>query len=168
MTASEDAGETLTLRAPVDASSSFRHWAETLRTWLPDCSVVEVGSTGIPGLPSKGDLDIAVVADTATAWTEAVKGIRHHLEPHEPQHWSATWASFRGAGAAGEVGVQVVVAGGEEDGYLRGFRALLQRDASVVARYAALKESHDGRSMQDYRMAKGRFVQDELGVPRST
>jgi GrpB-like predicted nucleotidyltransferase (UPF0157 family) len=124
--------------------------------------VEEVGSTGVPDLPTKGDLDVAVVAADATSWLGAVETLQRHLEPHEPQHWSQTWASFRGSTDAGEAGVQVVPARSDEDAYLRGFRALLLRDAAVVARYAALKAQHDGRSMDDYRAAKGRFVQDEL------
>ena len=85
-----------------------------------------------------------------------------NLEPHEPEHWSATWASFRGTGESGEVGVQVVVAHSEEDTFLRGFRTLLLQDPAVVARYATWKEHYDGRSMHEYRVAKGRFVQREV------
>lgn len=160
----EDAHEVFTLSDPADASLSLDYWLPLLLGWTVDCSVAEVGSTGVPGLPTKGDLDVAVVAVGASTWQEAVTALGLHLTPHEPQHWSATWASLRGDAPAGDVGVQVVVAGSEEDAYLRGFRSLLLRDPHVVERYRALKVKHDGGSMKEYRAAKGRFVEVELAA----
>lgn len=157
-----DGDEVLRLKASIDAGVAFRVWSLRLTGWLPDCLVAEVGSTGVTGLPTKGDLDVAVVAPDAVAWSDVVARLGPHLEPHEPEHWSATWASFRGTGESGEVGVQVVVAHSEEDTFLRGFRTLLLQDPAVVARYATLKEHYDGRSMREYRVAKGRFVQREV------
>ncbi|CAA9234613.1 MAG: hypothetical protein AVDCRST_MAG52-1243 [uncultured Blastococcus sp.] len=162
-----DAGEgqeTFLLSPSADTSRRLDHWLPLLRLWTGDCPVVEVGSTGIPGLPTKGDLDVAAMAAGTTTWQHAVDALHRHLAPHEPQHWSPTWASFRGDGPAGDVGVHVVSEGSDEDAYLRGFRALLMHDPAVVARYRALKTRHDGGAMAAYRAAKGRFVAAELAA----
>jgi len=162
----DDMVETLSLVGPVDAKECLAHWLPRLRGWAPGCPVVEVGSTGVPGLTTKGDVDVAVVAPDPPSWQDAVLAFRVRLTPHEPEHWSATWASFHGDSAGFRIGVQLVLSGSEEDEYLRGFRRLLLSDAAVVERYAALKHRHLGRPVPEYRAAKGRFVDGELVAER--
>ncbi len=162
----DDMVETLSLVGPVAATGCLSRWLPRLRDWAPDCLLVEVGSTGVPGLSTKGDVDVAVVAPDRPSWQDVVLALRVRLTPHEPEHWSATWASFHGDSAGFCIGVQLVLSGGEEDEFLRGFRGLLFDDAAVVERYAALKARHLGGPMRDYREAKGRFVEAELAAKR--
>lgn len=162
----DDPVDALCLVGPVDATDCLAHWLPLLRGWAPGCLVAEVGSTGVPGLTTKGDLDVAVVAADLPLWQEAVVAFRKRVTLHEPEHWSAAWASFHGDSTAGGIGVQLVLSGSEEDELLRGFRVLLLGDAAVVERYAALKRRYLGKPVREYRAAKGQLVDAELAARR--
>jgi GrpB-like predicted nucleotidyltransferase (UPF0157 family) len=152
--------EQLRLLEPVDASEALAYWLPVVRGWSGESLVEEVGSTGIPGLPTKGDLDLVVVAASPRHFEGCREQLSLYLEPHEPEHWSDAWASFTGDHLdAGPVGVQVVVKNSEEDRVLRGFRALLLSNSAVVEDYTTLKRAYADKPMREYRLAKGEFVE---------
>ncbi len=60
-----------------------------------------------------------------------------------------------------DVAVQLIVAGGEHDSFVE-FADALRADGALVERYNALKQSWDGRPMEEYRAAKAEFIEAVL------
>jgi GrpB-like predicted nucleotidyltransferase (UPF0157 family) len=145
------------MEAEVGAAVS-RHRRQ-IAALVPQAEVIHVGSTAIPGALTKGDVDL-LVRVAAHEFDPVVRALRSVYAVHQPENWTATYASFVDPAAAGPpVGVQLVVSGGEEDGFFEPFIEALEQDEALLAEYNALKRRLDGADYERYTREKGEFVE---------
>jgi GrpB-like predicted nucleotidyltransferase (UPF0157 family) len=129
---------------------------------VPDAKVTHVGSTAIPGALTKGDLDL-LVRVPAGDFESSVRALRSAYAVHQPENWTATFASFVDPDAADPpVGVQLVVPGSDEESLFEPFIAALTRDPCLLDEYNALKTRLDGADYDRYTREKGEFVERVL------
>lgn len=131
----------------------------TLAKLVPEADVVEVGSTAIPGVIGKGDLDVLVRVPEGRfqATRQALDG----AFPRNPEQLSN--AIYQGYTVPSEldVAIQLTVAGGPYDDFLP-FLEALRAEPELVQAYNALKRRWDGKPMDAYREAKSSFIQAVL------
>lgn len=125
---------------------------------LPGADVEEIGATTIPGSITKGDLDLLVrVPEPEFAAARAALGDSYAI--HQLDNWTPTFASFKAAARAPDVGIHLVVEGSETDLLLRGSRDALLADPELLSRYNALKREHEGAEPEVYLRAKAAFFE---------
>lgn len=129
---------------------------------FPNADIQDMGSTSVPGLLTKGDLDINMRVDKED-FAAAVEYLKTKYHPHQLGNWSDGFASFSDGEGNNELplGIQVTVKGHEEDKFLRQ-RDLLASRPDLIAKYNKLKQEYNGREMDEYRQAKWRFIEDNL------
>ena len=119
----------------------------------------EVGSTAMPGVIGKQDLDFLVRVPRA-----AFTGYRDKLDlllTRNPDQLSNEVYQGYTIESELDVAVQLTVADGPHDTFLE-FRELLRSDAALVNEYNDLKRQFDGQPMDAYRKAKGSFIERTL------
>jgi GrpB-like predicted nucleotidyltransferase (UPF0157 family) len=152
----------LELRASVAAA--LAHHAPRIAARLPGVEIEHVGSTSIPGALTKGDLDLLVRVDAA-GFDAAVVALRELYAVHQPENWTATYASFADPAASDPpVGVQLAVRGSGDDLLFAPFRQALIDDPALLREYNDLKLSLDGEDYESYTDVKGAFVQRVLAA----
>jgi GrpB-like predicted nucleotidyltransferase (UPF0157 family) len=131
-------------------------------TLLPDAEVEHVGATALPGALTKGDVDL-VVRVSERDFADAGSILRTRYVVHQPHNWTRTLASFTAPDASDPpVGVQLVVAGSDADGFFGPFRDALINDPTLLAKYNELKLNLDGLDYESYTERKGEFVESVL------
>ncbi len=146
---------------------AFAGHRRAIEALLPTATIRHIGSTAVPGALTKGDLDL-LVSVPAAQFEAAVGAVRARYAVNQPENWTATFASFR-EDPVGEVpvGVQVVVAGSDDERLFLEWPERLAADADLLAEYNALKLGRRGADPDDYIAAKGEFIETRLGVRRS-
>lgn len=135
-----------------------------LRALVPEADVAEVGSTAIPELPGKQDLDLLVRAPAAIF--HRVRATLDDTFPRDPnQLSSAIYQGYR-VPAPFDVAIQLTVHGGPHDRFFD-FLDALRAGPALVAAYASLKREFHGRPMAEYRAAKAAFIEVTLARRRS-
>ena len=143
--------------ARAHADRLFERVSSELRALLPpSADVRHIGATAIPGCVTKGDLDI-VVRVAAADFLAADGALAGRYSRNVGSKRTACFASFEDAGTAPHLGIQLTIAGGEDDDFHL-FAEALTRNPELVARYNALKRQFDGQPMDVYRAAKSEFV----------
>lgn len=147
-----------TLQAGVTEAFALRE--AQLGHWLPFAEIEHVGSTAIPGALTKGDLDILV--RVAAAEFRVAEEVLSGLFPrNDGTPRTDAFASFKEDSAEPALGIQLVVRGADWDVFSQ-FRDALKADPRLVHEYNQLKQTFDGRAMDDYRAAKEQFVERVL------
>jgi len=142
------------------AAALFDAELPRIKTLIPAALVEHVGATSVPGMLTKGDLDIVVrVSAEQFANAEAALATSY---PRNAANWhSDSFASFSVDDSTPPLGVQLCAIDGPEDTFVR-LRDLLRSRPSLVERLNTLKRTWHGRPMDEYRVAKGRFIDDVL------
>jgi acyl-CoA thioester hydrolase len=138
-----------------------------LQALTPGLEVRHVGATAVPGLATKGDLDVAVRVDAADFSAIVAALDAAGLSRTPGAYASSTGCSFDlddGRDGVG-VGVHVVVRGSDDDDQWH-FTRLLRLDSRLVRRLDALKRQHDCGDMAVYRAAKSAFFEGLKAEPR--
>lgn len=129
---------------------------------LPAAEVEHVGATAVPGALTKGDVDL-LVRVSERDFAEAVSILQRRYSIHQPQNWTRVLASFKAPdGSEPPVGVQLVVAGSDADGFFGPFRDALIHDPALLAEYNEVKLRLDGLDYEAYTERKGEFVENVL------
>jgi GrpB-like predicted nucleotidyltransferase (UPF0157 family) len=126
---------------------------------VPWADRFEVGSTAVEGVQGKQDLDWLVRVPQAR-FAETRRALDRALPRHPDQLSNGQYQGYRVPSPL-DVAVQLTVAGGPHDDFLA-FLDALRGDAELRERYNTLKREHDGGPMEEYRRAKGAFVQQAL------
>lgn len=136
------------------AEDEFRRYRLTLLNLIPTADIQHVGSTAVPGLLTKGDLDIQVRVPVEE-FDPAKAKLRNGFNPrHENEIWTKAFASFEDhANPAMPVGIQLTVTGSAFDEFVR-VRDLLRTDMELLNRYNQLKRRFEGKSETEYKRAK--------------
>ncbi len=143
------------------AEAAFELWKEEISRLLPGVEVHHVGATSIPGSLTKGDLDICLrVPQEQFAAADATLAGRFARDAGYVQ--TTSYSSFKEYDSDPELGIQLVVAGGPEDFFLR-LRDALRADPALVERLNTLRRRHAGGEMPGYRAEKDEFYQIVLG-----
>jgi GrpB-like predicted nucleotidyltransferase (UPF0157 family) len=148
------------IRAPV--AQVFESLGKTLASILPRARIEHVGSTSIPGAITKGDLDICVLVE-GSAFPDADRSLAERFARNLGSDRTATFSSFSDSSWPVAVGIQLVVLGGEEDVFVP-WRDLLRASPELLKRYDELKRLWHGRSHEEYRAAKAKFIEEALGA----
>jgi len=129
---------------------------------LPDADVQDIGATSVPGLLTKGDVDINVRVSRQD-FPKAVELLKSNFGVAQPENWGDGFASFSDEGSYElPVGVQLTIIGESEDKFA-GQQARLVTSPELVQRYNALKREYQGKEMGAYRDAKWAFIAEFLG-----
>ena len=129
---------------------------ELVRAILPPhAEVLEVGSTAVPGVIGKGDIDL--LARAPEAHFNALRDALDRLFTRNPDQLSN--AQYQGyfVHSKLDVAIQCTVLGGPYDDF-EAFLEVLRADEDERAAYNTLKRAWDGLPMDEYRAAKGQFV----------
>ena len=121
--------------------------------------VHEVGSTAIPGVIGKQDLDFLVLVPPSEFLTARanldVRFLRNHEQLSNEVYQGYTVSSKL------DVSIQLTIKGGAHDTFLV-FLRHLRESADLRAEYNLLKQVFDGRGMDEYRDAKREFIERVL------
>lgn len=132
-----------------------------LHSTVPVDRVHEVGSTAVPGVIGKQDLDFLVLIPA-----EEFEVTRSELDkrfPRDPNQMSnGCYQGYR-VDSTLDVAIQLTVRGGSYDTFLY-FLDRLKGSESLRAEYNRLKRSFDGRPMDEYRDAKRVFIERVLSA----
>jgi uncharacterized protein len=125
--------------------------------------VQDMGATAIPGLLTKGDVDVNVRV-AAGDFAPLVEFLGRRFEINQPQNWTEGFASFADeTNYALPVGVQVTILCHADDVYIAQRDRLAARP-DLIAEYNQLKSGYEGSDMDDYRTAKWAFIDAHLSI----
>jgi GrpB-like predicted nucleotidyltransferase (UPF0157 family) len=135
-----------------------------IRARLPGVDVHEIGSTCVPGVIGKGDIDllVRVPMHRFAATRDALDAL---FRRNEMQHSDAMFQGYV-VPAPIDVAVQLTVEGGPYDNFDR-FLEALRASPDRIRAYNALKRQWAGRDMEGYRRAKASFIEATLAEVRS-
>jgi GrpB-like predicted nucleotidyltransferase (UPF0157 family) len=141
-------------------SGLFDDVKRRLEALLPGADIQHVGSTAVPGVLTKGDLDVQIRV-TAEQFAPARQRLLEIYIVNAGGFAADDAISFEDYTTNPSLGVHLTVIDGSADVQCK-FRDLLVRSAALRAEYDALKRRFDGLSMDRYRDAKAEFVQRVL------
>lgn len=128
--------------------------AQQVRVVLPEAHIEHVGATAVPGLITKGDLDIAVRVPPA-AFDTAVGALVSLFEPVHQQHWvPAVHAIFRAPPHHGtDISLQLIAAGSTLD-FFAELKLRLLRHEEFRRQVNEVKAAYAASGMDVYRERK--------------
>jgi acyl-CoA thioester hydrolase len=156
--------------APADAghaalvAARFAEVAAAVRALVPSARVEHVGATAVPGLPSKGDLDVQVRVHRER-FDDARAALGQRFLPYDHAYGPPDGASFDDEHPTLPAGLHLTVIDSDVDEQWV-FRDLLRHDPVLHASFVQLRHAFDGRPMEDWRAAKGRFYDRLKADPR--
>ena len=146
------------------AERLFERLAPSLRKICPGAQVFHVGGTSVPGVPTKGDLDVQVRVPRAR-FAAAKERLEASFAVNPGGFQLPDGISFEDKRSDPPAGIHLTAIGGACD-IQWVFTAVLRDDPALLDRYAAIKARFDGRSMAEYRDAKAAFFEELQASPR--
>lgn len=146
----------------------FARHREALEELLPDADVKHIGSTAVHGALTKGDLDL-LLRVPEQRFAEVIETMKEAYAVDQSENWSSTFASFEPR-EQGEipVGIQVVIAGSDDDLLFLEWRQRLRDDSALLERFNDFKRSQVGADPDDYVDAKAAFIESVMGRAPNT
>ncbi|MDP3727615.1 MAG: GrpB family protein [bacterium] len=139
------------------AEQLFAEQKERLVRLIPSADIQHIGGTAVPGLLTKGDLDLNVRV-SKEIFAPTVEKLKELYTINQPANWTNTFASFKDdTSFVLPLGVQVTVLGSLDDHFVKHRDALLNNPA-LVMEFNELKKKFDGKDMANYRSAKAEFL----------
>jgi GrpB-like predicted nucleotidyltransferase (UPF0157 family) len=136
--------------------NSFEKHREKILCLIPSAKIEHVGGTSIPGLLTKGDLDLQVSV-IQQEFARAIVLIRSEYINHQIENWTKSYASFKHEDEFDiAVGIQLVVENSESDIFVKS-RDLLLTHPEKIEELNQLKRSYEGKDMDTYIENKGEF-----------
>jgi GrpB-like predicted nucleotidyltransferase (UPF0157 family) len=122
---------------------------------IPYSEIEHVGSSAIMGALSKGDLDVLVriSKDRFPEAIEAIQSLGFSVKPGTLRTESLCMLE-----GPNEVAVQLIEKGSKFEMFVR-FRDRMNADPSLVEKYNQLKLSCAGKSPNEYRAIKSKFIE---------
>lgn len=137
------------------ADKVFEEQKKLILSSLQSVEVHHIGGTSIPNSLTKGDLDINVRVKSREF--QKARGIlRQIYDINQSDNWTDTFASFKDNNLEIDFGVQLSSIGGLEDNFVSK-RDILLSHPDLVEKLNAFKRKWEGKSMDEYRKAKGDF-----------
>lgn len=140
-----------------DTEKVFLEEKKKILRIVPGADVQHIGSTAICGSLTKGDLDIQVRV-AKKDFERAKREFSKLYKQNKGNPLTKTYASLKNDNAKVPLGVQLTVVGSEEDDFSV-LRDILSEDKKYLKKYNDLKKQYQGKSMREYRKAKGKFFE---------
>ncbi|MGG1218831.1 GrpB family protein [Priestia endophytica] len=146
------------------AEHVFREAAETLfleekaklQLLLPHAEIHHIGSTAIPGSLTKGDVDIQVIVNQEH-FNSSREVLVKHYDVNSGSVSSNTFISFKDDDRDPPLGIQLTVRNSSLDIFWK-ITSVLRENENLRQQYDQIKQEFNGRSMEEYREAKARFL----------
>lgn len=140
------------------AERIYRELRSKILAVIPAADIQHVGSSAVPGVLSKGDVDIYVGVAPAQ-FADAIGALESlGFDVKMGSLRTQSLCPFEGQR---DVGVQLVAKGSEFEFFIT-FRDLLLADEGLRAEYNALKRASTGLDPERYRAAKSAFIERVL------
>ena len=134
----------------------FEEHQKKILDLVPTALVEHIGATSVPGLLTKGDLDLQVSV-SLQKFNRTVVLLQTEYSNHQLENWSKSFASFKfEADSDIPVGIQLVIQDSESDIFVKS-RELLLAHPEKVKELNRLKQFHANRDMDTYIQQKGEF-----------
>jgi GrpB-like predicted nucleotidyltransferase (UPF0157 family) len=140
----------------------FKEHQRKILHLFPTAEVEHIGATSVPGLLTKGDLDLQVSV-SLEEFNQAIILLQTEYSNHQLENWTESFASFKDERDSDiPVGVQLVIQGSESDIFVKS-RELLLSQPERVEELNQLKQCHADGDMDTYIKHKGEFFTMLLG-----
>jgi hypothetical protein len=124
---------------------------------IPDGELLLTGSTSLPGMLTRGDVDLHLRVPAAR-FEAAVAVLRERYTLVHPDIWTDGFATFETAAYDLPTGIALTAIDDEHDRRFRQTWERLANDPDSVERFNAAKRSHDQGDAAVYEAAKSAFV----------
>jgi acyl-CoA thioester hydrolase len=135
-----------------------------LRALAPYADVEHVGATAVPGLPTKGDLDLQVRVHRER-FDDAKATLAQHFRPYDHAYQAPDGASFEVEHPLVPAMLHLTVIDSDADEQWV-FRDLLREDEALSSSFRQLRHAYAGRPMAEWRAAKAQVFQGLKRDPR--
>jgi len=122
----------------------------------PGVGVEHIGATSMPDGITKGDVDVNLRV-APERFDSLVTALSARFDVAQPQNWTGTYASFSGTRRGLPFGIQVTVAGSEDD-FLVELRDRMLNDPDLRRRYDEVKRASAPAGREAYWQAKDDFL----------
>ena len=122
----------------------------------PGVCVEHIGATSMPDGITKGDVDVNLRV-APERFDSLVAALSARFDVAQPQNWTSTFASFSDTRRGLPLGVQVTVAGSDDD-FLVELRDRMRADPDLRRRYDGLKRANAPAGREAYWQAKNDFL----------
>ncbi len=137
-------------------SDLFEEHRKKILYLVPTAEVEHIGATSVPGLLTKGDLDLQVSV-FLEEFERAIVLLQTEYSDHQLENWTESFASFKDEkGSDIPVGVQLVIQGSKSDIFVKS-RELLLAQPDRVEELNRLKQVHADGDMDTHIKHKGEF-----------
>jgi GrpB-like predicted nucleotidyltransferase (UPF0157 family) len=139
-----------------DVASVVSDVRSELRVLAPEADIEHVGATSMPDGVTKGDVDVNLRMHP-DRFDDVIAALSTQFAVAQPQNWTATFASFSGTRRGLPLGIQVTVAGSDDDSLVE-LRDLMRNDPSLRRQYDAIKRASAPAGRNAYWHAKDDFL----------
>lgn len=130
---------------------------------LPNVDIQHIGSTAIPNSITKGDLDIQVRVPKED-FTKAVEMLSTIYDINEGSTKTDFFRTFKDDSLPLPLGVQLTVINSDLDIFWK-IRDVLLKNDEFRKEYDDLKRNFEGKTMDEYRLAKKQFFERIMNAP---
>lgn len=143
----------------------FESYKRKVLEIMPYAEFEHVGGSAIPGLETKGDLDMQIRVE-AEEFEKAVKSCDSIFTRRYEELWNNEFALFKDSTQDIKTDIMVTVKNSAYDSFYA-IRDAMIKDPSLLQRYIELKKQYPSFLSDEYRKAKHLFfrqVEAELGL----
>ncbi|MBM4282845.1 MAG: hypothetical protein FJ137_19535 [Deltaproteobacteria bacterium] len=135
-----------------------------IRAVVPHAQVEHVGATAVPGLPTKGDLDLQVRVHRER-FNDARAALAQRFRPYDHAYQAPDGASFDVEHPHVPAMLHLTVIDSDADEQWV-YRELLREDVALLSSFRQLRHAYEGRPMGEWRAAKAKVFEGLKGDPR--
>lgn len=140
------------------ANRLFLKQKERIARVAPSTDIQHIGGTAIPGLLTKGDLDINVRVEQSS-FSSAIEELKKMYAVNQSENWTQAFASFKDDNSFPmPLGVQLTVIGSPGDHFVK-HRDLLLGSPALVEEFNEVKSAFEAEGVDEYRAAKAAFLE---------
>jgi GrpB-like predicted nucleotidyltransferase (UPF0157 family) len=148
---------------PPGLSREVERIIDLVRKAVSYAHVEEIGSTALPGVVGKQDIDILATSDRGS-FQKLIRDLDGRFKRDATQFSSPIYQAYV-VESPYTSHIQATVLHGPHDTF-RDFKRVLLSDQNLVSEYNSLKRRFDGQPMDAYRQAKSVFIERLLSSLR--
>ncbi|AFZ47791.1 protein of unknown function UPF0157 [Cyanobacterium stanieri PCC 7202] len=141
----------------------FEYHSRKIIRLIPTANIEHIGATSVPGLLTKGDLDLQVSV-SAQEFNQAVIVLSKEYSDHQLENWTTSFASFKVEEHCEiPVGIQLVIEYSESDIFAKS-RDLLIAQPEKITEFNKLKQFYADEGICSYMKHKAEFFEKLLAT----